>query len=201
MSDAGHRCRSAKRCVNRTADGSAITVKQNTLCPACVKQIQAQADELPALRDAVRVFIGIRPKTAMESRVSGTQEPSSPINLSAETLIGDIDDVLSWVGGVLIRDLVTQAESEFLVWVGEVQQRVLWDGVARALKVGKVWARAHHLLGFERQWERRHAPCGECGMPCMGTFVGSGTVHCTNCGVSIAQDKYEAICVAKLKGE
>lgn len=192
-----HRCRSAKRCVARSGEDAAATAKPDTLCPQCIDVIQASRDKLVDVQDAVRVFVGIKPVTVSESKVFASKEPQSPLNLAAETLVSDIDEVLSRVGSYLIRDLVSQPAERFKVWRGEYEQIVFWDGPALALQVRSVYDRAIKLLGFERQWQRRSAPCWECDLPTLGQFTGSGTVECSNCGARKTDTDYQTYCLEK----
>jgi hypothetical protein len=143
----------------------------------------------------VRVFIGIKPVTAQTSKIKGTKEPASPLNLAAETLVGDIDDVLSRVGNYLVRDLVSQPAARFKVWQGDVEQVIYWDGVTLALQIGTVYRRAMKLLGFEAQWQRRSAPCWSCELPCLGQFTGSDTIECSNCGDRKTGADYQSYCL------
>jgi hypothetical protein len=195
-----HRCRAGKRCVARSGKDPAVTAKPETLCPACVAAIQADRDALLALQDAVKVFVGIKPVTAQASKVTATKEPASPLNLAAETIATDIGEVLSRVGNYLIRDLVNHPAARFKTWRGDVEQLVYWDGVDLALQVRAVHARAVNLLGFERLWQRRHAPCWGCGLPCLGQFTGSLTVECSSCGVRKTDSEYQLYCIELAKG-
>lgn len=192
-----HRCRSGKRCLARSGDEPAITAKPDTLCPQCIDAIQAARDKLPAAQDAVRLFVGIKPVSVSESKVSASKEPQSPLNLAAETLVTDIDEVLSRIGSYLVRDLVSQPAAKFKVWRGDCEQIVFWDGVALALQVRTVFERAEKLLGFERQWQRRSAPCWECDLPCLGQFTGSETIECSNCGVRKSDADYQTYCLER----
>lgn len=190
-----HRCRSGRWCVARSGQQSAAVAKRGTICTACVASIQAARDRLVALQDAVRIFIGIKPVTALTSKVSATKEPHSPLNLAAEAVVSEIDAVLSRVGNYLIRDLVSQPSAKFKTWRGDVEQLVYWDGVDLALQVRAVHARAVKLLGFEPQWQRRAAPCWNCELPCLGQFTGSETVECSSCGARKSDTDYQNYCI------
>lgn len=198
-SERNHRCRAGRRCSARSGKVAAATVKPNTLCQTCIASIQAARDRLVSVQDAVRIFVGIKPSTAQTSKVSATKEPQSPLNLAAETIVTDIDEVLSRVGNYLIRDLVSQPHSRFKAWRGNAEQIVFWDGVDLALQVRSVHARAVGLLGFDPQWERRTAPCWSCRLPCLGQFIGSETVECSNCGERKTAADYQNYCVEMLK--
>lgn len=190
-----HRCRSGRRCVARSGKDAAAVARPDTLCPGCITAIQAARDNLQAAQEGVRLFIGIKPVTAQASKVSATKEPASPLNLVAEALVTDIDEVLSRVGNYLIRDLVCHPSERFKAWRGGVEQLVFWDGVDLALQVRAVYARAVKLLGFEPQWQRRFAPCWECQLPCLGQFTGSTTIECSNCGSRKTDADYETYCL------
>lgn len=196
-----HRCRADKRCVARSGTESAATTKPDALCPACIDRIQTQRDQLPGYRKAVVVMVGIKPVTAQSSKVSGSREPQSPLNLAAETLTTDIDAVLSRVGNYQVRDLVSRPPEQFKVWRHDVEQIVLWDGVDLALQIAAVHVRAAKMLGFERQWVGRTAPCWGCGMPTLGQFTGSSTVECSGCGARKTDVDYESYCVELIRGK
>ena len=200
MDEPDHRCRASRRCAARSGTEAAAVVKPG-LCPSCVAQAQADRDALPALRQAVHVFVGIKPVTALTSKVSASGEPHSPINLAAETIMSDIDDVLSRVGNYLVRDLVSQPPERFKTWRRGVEQIVYWDGVDLALQVRAVHARAVKLLGFEQQWQRRAAPCWSCDLPTLGQLTGSGTVECSSCGVRKTLADYETYCLELVRGK
>lgn len=202
MPDDVHRCRAGKKCSARSGKDPAITAKPDTLCPSCIDAIQGCRDKLENLQEAVRIFIGIKPVTVSESKVSLSKEPQSPLNLAAETLVGDIDDVLSRVGHYLVRDLVAHPSTRFKVWRGDCEQLVYWDGADLALQIKRIHDRAISLLGFERQWQRRTAPCWECRLPCLGQFLGSATVECSNCGVRKSDTDYQTYCLEQaVKGK
>lgn len=196
-----HRCRAGKVCAARSGDTAAATTKKDTLCPACIETIQQCRDRLAVTQEAVAVFVGIKPVTVQQSKVAATREPASPLNLAAETLVTDIDEALSRVGNYLIRDLVAQPAKRFKAWRGDVEQLVYWDGVDLALQVWSVYRRAMKLLGFERQWQRRSAPCWSCDLPCLGQFTGSETVECSNCGERKTFADYQMYCIEKARGK
>lgn len=198
----GHRCRSGpRRCVARSGKSAAATAKPDTLCPACIAAIQSDRDTMHATQDAVRLFVAIKPVTAQSSKVKATKSPAAPINLAAETIITDMDEVLSRVGNLLIRDLVTQPSTRFKSWINGVEQLVFWDGVDLALQVRSVCGRAVKLLGFEPQWQRRSAPCWSCGVPALGQFTGSVTVECSACGERKTDTDYESYCIELARGK
>lgn len=196
-----HRCRASRRCVARSGKDPAAVAKPQTLCPSCIDAIQSDRDALVAVQDAVRVFVGIKPVTAQASKVSASREPSSPLNLGADKIVTDIDEVLSRVGNYLIRDLVSQPAARFKAWRGDCEQLVYWDGVDLALQVRSVHAAAVALLGFERQWQRRAAPCWNCHMPCLGQFTGSSTVECSSCGARKTDSDYQQYCIDLARGK
>lgn len=196
-----HRCRAGRWCVARSGKESALTVRPDTLCPACIEAIQVARNRLPAIQDAVRLFIGIKPVTAQTSKVAATKEPQSPLNLAAETMVTDIDEVLSRVGNYLIRDLVSQPKQRFKAWRRDAEQLVYWDGVDLAMQIRSVHARAVGLLGFEPQWQRRSAPCWACQLPCLGQLVGSETVECSNCGERKTVTNYQQYCIEIARGK
>lgn len=196
-----HRCRAGRLCNARSGETAAATSRANTLCQACIDSTQKQRKQLPAVRDAVKIFIGIKPVSAQLSKIAATRQPATPLNLAAETLVSDIDEVLSRVGSYLIRDLVSKPPERFKTWRGDVEQLVYWDGVDLALQIGVVHRRAVKLLGFEAQWQRRSAPCWACGLPLLGQLTGSETVECSGCGVRKTAGDYEKYCLEMVKGK
>lgn len=196
-----HRCRSGKRCVARSGEDAAATAKPHTLCPSCIDSLQKCRDQLIAAQDAVRILVGMKPVTAQTSKISATKEPATPLNLAAETLVTDIDEVLSRVGNYLVRDLVSQPEKKFKAWRGDYEQLVFWDGVSLALQIGTVYRRAMKLIGFEAQWQRRLAPCWSCKFPCLGQFTGSETIECSNCGERKTDEEYQSYCLDIFRGK
>jgi hypothetical protein len=196
-----YRCRAGKRCVARCGQDAAATVKPSTLCASCISDLQESRDRLVAARDAVKVFIGIKPVTALQSKIAPTKQPASPLNLAADTLMGEIDDVLSRVGNLLVRDLVSKPATRFKVWQGDYEQIIYWDGVTLALQIGSVYRKAVKLLGFEQQWQRRAAPCWSCEMPFLGQFSGSETVECSNCGERKTFSDYQEYCLDIFRGK
>lgn len=196
-----HRCRAGRWCSARSGKLAAATAKPDTLCQSCIASIQAARDKLGAVQDAVRLFVGIKPVTAMTSKVAATKEPQSPINLAAETVVTDIDEVLSRVGNYLIRDLVSQPSQRFKAWRRDAEQLIYWDGVDLALQVRAVYTRAVNLLGFEPQWQRRSAPCWGCRLPCLGQLIGSETVECSNCGERKTVTDYQEYCIEMARGK
>lgn len=196
-----YRCRAGKRCAARCGKEPAATVKPSTLCSGCINRLQDARDRLGAAREAVKVFVGIKPVTALTSKISATKEPASPLNLAADTLMGEIDDVLSRVGNFLVRDLVSKPAARFKVWQGDCEQIIYWDGVTLALQIGNVYRKAVTLLGFEEQWQRRSAPCWSCELPFLGQFTGSETVECSNCGERKTLSDYQSYCVDLFRGK
>lgn len=194
-----HRCRAGRRCVARSGDKAAATHKPDTLCGACVEAIQHHRERLPAYQDGVRLLVGIKPVSAQQSKVAASRQPQSPLNLAAETLVTDIDEVLSRVGNYLVRDLISQPSARFKTWRRDVEQIVYWDGVDLALQIDAVYRRAVKLLGFEAQWQRRSAPCWNCGLPCLGQFTGSDTIECSSCGERRTTDDYNKFCLEMAK--
>lgn len=195
-----HRCRAGRRCLARNGDTAAATARKDTLCQGCIDGLQHDRDRLVGVQDAVRLYVGIKPVSAQQSKVAATREPASPLNLAAETLVTDIDEVISRVGNYLIRDLVSRPAAQFKVWRSDVEQLIFWDGVDLALQVGVVYRRGMKLLGFEAQWQRRSAPCWSCALPCLGQLTGSETVECSGCGERKTAADYQQYCIELARG-
>lgn len=179
-----------------TSDGPAITVKQDTLCAACIQAIQKCLEELPHLAVALRVFLGVTPKTALTSRISSTPEPACPLDPRVDELLGDIGDVIDRTGGIRVADLVRQPDMLFVVWVRDERRSQYLSGVDRALDIRRVHNRANKIIGFDRVWQKRHAPCPQCGFPTLGNWVGDSTITCTeeDCGLVMPLENYEGYC-------
>lgn len=190
-----HRCLSGRKCAARSGEQAAATAKPDTLCPACIDAIQNARNRLPALREAVTVFVRIKPVTGESSKVAGTKEPAIPLNVAAATLVSDIDEVLARVGNYQVRDLVAHPAKRFKAWLGGVEQIVEWDGTDLASQIRRVYERAVTMVGLEPQWQRRHAPCWECNLPCLGQFAGNELVECSNCGAKKHDSDYDVYCV------
>lgn len=191
------RCRSGKQCIGRTKDGSAITAKIDSLCAGCIQDIQRQLDELPHLAGALRAFLGVTPKTALQSRVKSTPEPACPVDPRVDELLIDIADIIDRCDNLRVQGLSQQPAMKFIVWIRDVRREVFLSGVDRALAIRRVHVRANAILGFDRVWLRRHAPCPECGLPTLGAYVGDNTVGCRNddCGLSLSLDDYDKYCL------
>ena len=184
------RCRSGKHCAGRTKDGPAITAKFDSICAACIQDIQRQLDELPHLALALRAFLGVTPKTALQSRVKSTPEPACPLDPRVDELLTDIEDVIDRTDGLRVADLVQQPAMKFIVWFKDQRRETYLTGVDRALAIRRVQARANAILGFDRIWVKRHAPCPQCGLPTLGTFIGSSNIECRDCAFVMTLDEY-----------
>ena len=200
MLDDDHRCRSGKQCVNRTPEAAAATTKPDTLCPACIGEIQDCRDRLGGATDALKLFIGIKVQ-GVGVKVSASKTPPAPINIAAHDLITEIDVLMFRVGNLLVRDLIKQPLTKVKYWSAEFEQLRVWDGVDWALQIRHLYRRALALTGFERSWQRRHAPCRDCSLPCLGQMSGSEVVQCSNCGTCMSDVEYQNYCVELVKGK
>jgi hypothetical protein len=188
------RCRSGEHCSALTSDGPAIVPNAGTLCSPCVNAIQKCLEELPHLALALHAFLGVSPSSALQSRIKSTPEPCCPINLTVDELINEIGDVVDRVDGLRVADLVRQPAMEFVLWVGDYPQRRQLDGVQRALDARRVHTRANAIIGFDRVWQRRHAPCWSCALPALGNWLGDSIIQCTNCEAVMTLTEYEDYC-------
>lgn len=177
-----------------TSDGPAITT--NTLCAACVQAIQKCLDELPHLAVALRAFLGVTPKTALQSKVRSTPEPACPLDPRVDQLLTDIWDVIDRTDGLKIIDLIRQPAMKFVIWMGEVRRELYLAGWERALDIRRVHARANKIIGFEPEWRKRHAPCPQCGESTLGHWVGDDNITCTGeeCGLVLSPEAYDMYC-------
>lgn len=193
------RCRGGKFCSARTTDGPAITAKHDTICAACVVDIQKRLAELPHLAGALRSFLGGSMKVAYESKVSATHEPAPPMNVAVADYIDEINDVIDRAGGpgIQVHNLIQQPAELFLVWIKGAQQKRHLDGVDRALEIRRIHSRVSNVIGLEAVWRKRHAPCPNCHLPTLGSWVGSPTIECTfeDCGLVMTLDEYEQHCL------
>lgn len=203
MSDPlNHRCLSGEKCVSRTPDGAAVTAKPDTLCQGCINDIQRCLAELPHLREALKVFLGGSMSVTYTSKVHSTPEPQPPMNVTVYDLIDEIGDVIDRVANLPVDALIRAPDAEFKLWRRGKPRLTVLSGVDRALDVRRVHAKADNLIGFNKVWQRRHAPCPVCQMPTLGSWVGSDTISCTNedCNSSFTRDEYNDYCLAVFKG-
>lgn len=201
MQPVNHRCLSGKHCVSRTPDGPAVTAKPDTLCSGCITALQQCLDELPHLREALKVFMGGSMSVAYTSRVNSTPTPQTPMNVAVYDLMDEIGDVLDRTGGLRIDTLIRAPGMEFRVWRRGKPVTAVLSGVERALAVRRVHSKADNLIGFNRVWQRRAAPCPSCRLPTLGTWIGSDTVTCTNenCNSSFTRNDYDLHCLTESK--
>jgi hypothetical protein len=158
-------------------------------------RLQRQLAELPTIRDALQLFLkrGLVPSAG--SKVNSTPEPSVPINLAALDLIDEIVEVVSRAGGwtIQVSDLIHRPAEKVTIWSsGSIRERYL-DGVDRALDIGHVWRRADGIIGLSRAWERRLAQCPKCNLRTLGSFAGSDSVQCSNCGGVMSRTEYARV--------
>lgn len=146
---------------------------------------------------ALRAFLGVTPKTALQSRVRSTPEPACPLDPRVDELVTDIADVLDRTDGLRVADLIRQPAMKFIIWIKDSRRERFLEGWQRAIDIRRVHARANSILGYDRIWVRRHAPCPECGLPTLGTYVGAPKVECRDddCGYSMLLDDYDAYCI------
>ena len=197
------RCRSGRQCVGSSQDGAAITARYDTLCQGCVRDLQRRYDELPHLATALRVFLSVTPKTALQSRVRSTPEPACPIDPRVDELLIDIADVIDRCDGLRVQDLIQQPIMKFILWYRDTRSARYLSGVDRALDIRRVHARANNILGFDRIRVKRHAPCPACGLPTLGEWIGDSNIDCSDCEFIISRDDYEKYCseLRKPKGK
>ena len=187
-----HHCRSDKHCVARTPDGAAITTKPGTLCHGCVTKLQGQLDELPAIRDALRLYL-VRGGSSAQTKVAFSSTPATPLDVGTLDLIDEIDDVIDRTGGLSIADLIRQPEQEFILWSRGSRRAVFLDGVQRALDVSRVWRKADGVIGLTRKWQQRLGTCPRCTLRTLGNFAGEDAVTCSSCGGVMTRDEYDRI--------
>lgn len=185
-----HRCRAGQRCLARTPDGAAVTPGPDTLCHTCVRRLQNQLDELPTIRDALRLYL-VRGGDSAQTKVASSSEPAPPLNVHVRDLIDEIDDVIDRTDGLTADALTRQPAMQFKLWRGGGWKMDYLDGVQRALEIATVWRKADGIIGMTRPWQQRLAKCARCNTRTLGNFVGSDTVTCSSCGGSMTRDEYE----------
>ena len=174
-----HRCRNT-RCVAKTNDGSALTLKPNTLCNSCIASIQDKFDQLPEIQEVLKLFLGGIGGSSAQTKVAASTEPPVPVNLHCLDVINEIRSVINRAGGVQ-----TQV-------VNLIRQD---DGVNRALHIDKVYRKADNIIGLSRAWNRRLMPCPKCQLQTLGSFAGSDTVTCSNCAAAMTRKEYARLCI------
>lgn len=187
-----HRCKSGRHCVSRNQDGAALTSREDSLCGSCVDDCQWRLVQLPDLALALRAFIGGGVAVAYQSKISATKVPSTPLNIRVTDLLSEIAEVIDRAGGtgMQIHNLILQPATKETKWFGDRPETVYQTGVEKALDVRRVHQKAAAIGGLERTWQRRHAPCANCGLPCVGMWSGSDSVECTACGQRATLDEY-----------
>jgi len=80
---------------------------------------------------------------------------------------------------------------------------VFLDGINRALDVRRVHRKADQMVGLNRVWQRRAAPCPRCNQSTLGAWLGSDTIHCASedCGSDFTREQYEEHCFALSRNE
>jgi hypothetical protein len=106
----------------------------------------------------------------------------------------EIWDTIDRADGYRVVDLVTLPAEEWLIG----GYRVVRDGVHRALDIRRVHTKAEKMIGLNKVWQRRAAPCPNCQLPTLGSWVGDETILCTNeeCLSSFDRTAYEEHCIA-----
>lgn len=177
-----HRCRADRRCIASSLEGGAFTVRANTLCHGCIQRLHDEFSQLPDIRLALRLFLGGVGSAAVQSKVSSTPTRSSPLNVHVLDVIDEVDEIIADIGGTQIADLIRQE-----------------DGVDRALRIENVWRKADTIIGLSRAWQQRLAKCPKCNLRTLGSFSGSDSVQCSNCGGVMSRSEYERICLIQAR--
>jgi hypothetical protein len=176
-----------------------LTVKPNTLCNPCVGQLQHQYDELPVIRDALRLYIGELSTSNHGSKVKSTPAMSTPLNVAVLDLINDTEEVLTYCGNSRIDNLIHQPSKECTVWRSGRQRKEWLDGVDRALQIRAVFKRADRVIGFSREAvTHRIHPCPKCTRQTMVSIAGTNTVNCISCGGITTMDEYKRIVLIRV---
>ena len=74
---------------------------------------------------------------------------------------------------------------KFFIWFRDVRQERYLAGWQRAVDIRRVHSRANAILGFDRQRQRRVAPCPDCSLPTLYSYAGENVVACSDeeCGM------------------
>lgn len=138
-------------------------------------------------------------KMAHESKVRATHLPAPPMNVMVVDLLEEIREVMDRAGPKPVGELILLPPEVFGVWVKDVYQKKYLDGVDRALAIRRVHSRVSSVVGLERVWSRRVAPCPDCGEFTLGSWVGEDTIECTDeeCRLVMSRDVYEQYCIEK----
>jgi hypothetical protein len=116
-----------------------------------------------------------------------------------DALLGEVEDVVDRTGGLRVADLIRQPRMNFLLWIADTRQERDLDGVQRALDISRVHAKVNNILGFDKIWQKRHAPCPKCDGKNLGNWIGDEGVLCKDCNHTMTLDDYQAYCVELLK--
>lgn len=137
------------------------------------------------------------PSSALQSKVNATREPACPIDPRVDELLVDIADVLDRTDHLRVADLIQQPAMKFILWFRDRREERYLEGWQRAVDIRRVHIRANAILGFDRIWLKRHAPCPSCGLPTLGTWIGSNAIECSDqdCGLVITLDEYDEYCI------
>lgn len=192
------RCRAGESCEASTSDGAAVTTRP--LCHSCVDRIQVCLDQLPAYWQALH---SVKAKSLVPqgagTKVGGSADLGTPLQLHVVDLIDDIGQLLAWVGGVRVADLINRP---LLGYERRRGGRTLdADGVYLALQISFLWGRAEAQLGFQREWARRFGECPSCDQPSLGSYIGDEIILCSTCGESMSRVEYAGVILRKAKAE
>jgi hypothetical protein len=148
------------------------------------------------------VFIGGSVKIVYESKVRATHEPQCPMDVRVDELLTDIADVVDRCDHLRVADLIQQPAMKFKIWYRDRVDTKYLAGYQRALDIRRVHARANAILGFDRIYQKRHAPCPNCNLPTLGNYVGDSTVLCSDkeCGAVMSLDEYDRHCAEAAGG-
>lgn len=209
-----HECRQDRRCKARTRDtenrwhGAGVE-RPDSLCHSCEQRAFDAIRQLP--RDYQLLQAALTEETSRLSgpKVSGSSEPSIPINISADTLMAAITDEcerwaahLPWEGIELtvvcshLGTLVDLPPQSVTVWVprpdgGDTQMNTVMDGVDAVLRLARLHERAVQLLDLgPEQDEKLDDPCHVCGLAAVTASVKTQLVTCNHCRNVWHQDEF-----------
>ncbi len=190
------RCRAGESCRALTSDGAAITTRP--LCHSCVDDIQVRLDQLPAYWQALH---SAKAKSLVPqgagTKVQGSADPGTPLQLHVVDLIDEISQFLAWVDGVRVADLINRP---LLSYERRYGGRILEaDGVYLALGISRLWGRAEAQIGLQREYARRFGECPSCDQPSLGAYIGDDTIVCSTCGDSMSWLEYRKLTLKRAR--
>ncbi|MEV0247945.1 hypothetical protein AB0H76_15235 [Nocardia sp. NPDC050712] len=217
METVEHECRQGRRCKarTRTADDhwhGAGVEKPESLCRACEQSAFADIRELGDDYSLLAAASGKPQSQRGGPKVSGSSEPSIPINLAADTLVTAIEEESArwarrlpgegWELTVISSNLgvlVGLPPQRVTVWAphpdgGDDIRETVMDGVDAVLALAALHQRATKVLGLEPERDQKlDEPCHVCGWAAVTVSVKTQLVTCHRCHNVWHQDEFSRL--------